>query len=175
MEANLDYLKKTDALVKGGFDNKTIFVPNGFEPGDTVTIPEKFEVRESLIGKDKTKAQYTPVDVIDAAGNKGQRQFFPGTFLRNVSAYDGEKKIPTGKLVKTSGTAIEAYKEAGRVEGTNDFNVQDAVKALAGKPFVIGDIEHVFGKKFGTGINGIPVDVQMQSVVQNVNFKQFSH
>lgn len=169
MEANLDYLLKKDTLVKDGFKTSSIFVPNGFEPGDTVTIKKNFTVLETAIGANK--AQYTIVDVTDANGNKGQKQLYPGTFLRNVSVMDGEKKIPTGKLVKTSGTAVEAYKTAGRVEGTNDFNVQAAVKALVGKPFVIGDIEHVFGKKFGTGINGIPVDVQMQSVVQNVNFK----
>lgn len=99
----------------------------GLMEGDTITIPEEFDVLQVVLTEGTAPAQFIMVTVSDAAGNERGMRFFPNQLAKIAFPLDEEGKR-LGK-VKTTGTAAEKYQSYLK----NDGGMNAAMKFFAGK------------------------------------------
>lgn len=120
---------------------------SGFEKGDEFALPVTFEVYEQSFGNGSGSAQYILVE----CGPDNFKQFFPSTFSKSRAEYN-EDMTPTGKRVRTKGTATELYLQSGSVQAG-----MEALRAT-GKKLKITKIEPARTLKYdGSGLQNVQI------------------
>ena len=119
---------------------------SSFENGEVFVIPEGYAADTYEVKLPNGTAQYTLVQVCDSKGKPTEetKRLFPSVFTRGRYVYeevDG-KAESTGEMVTNGGAVADVINSKGLLN--------DAIKALVGKPILVTQVDTVQTVQYGT-------------------------